>query len=77
MRGGVVPGSGNSDTVPAMLTPGEVVISKPAVEMFGLSNLLKLNRACRGKSNKPMLKTMVDSMQMRCSCLQIIFPLIF
>jgi hypothetical protein len=25
-RGGVVPGQGNSDTVPAMLTPGEFVI---------------------------------------------------
>ena len=37
-RGGVVPGSGNSDTVPAMLTPGEVVISKPAVDIFGLRN---------------------------------------
>ena len=42
-KGGVVPGSGNSDTVPAMLTPGEVVISKPAVDMFGLRNLLRLN----------------------------------
>jgi len=27
-KGGVVPGSGNGDTVPAMLTPGEVVIPK-------------------------------------------------
>ena len=53
-QGGVVPGSGNSDTVPAMLTPGEVVISKPAVDMFGLRNLLRLNNAV-GKSNKPSL----------------------
>jgi hypothetical protein len=28
--GGVVPGSGNTDTVPAMLTPGEFVINKKA-----------------------------------------------
>ena len=50
--GGIVPGSGNSDTVPAMLTPGEVVISKPAVDMFGLRNLLRLNNAA-GKTNRP------------------------
>ena len=54
-RGGVVPGSGNSDTVPAMLTPGEVVISKPAVDMFGLRNLLGLNRAA-GSSSKPTMR---------------------
>ena len=51
-QGGVVPGSGNSDTVPAMLTPGEVVISKPAVDMFGLRNLLRLNNTA-GKTNRP------------------------
>ena len=54
-RGGVVPGTGNSDTVPAMLTPGEVVISKPAVDMFGLRNLLGLNRAA-GSSSKPTMR---------------------
>ena len=58
-RGGVVPGSGNSDTVPAMLTPGEVVISKPAVDMFGLRNLLGLNRAA-GSSNKPTMRSGVS-----------------
>ena len=58
-RGGVVPGSGNSDTVPAMLTPGEVVISKPAVDMFGLRNLLGLNRAA-GSSNKPAMRSGVS-----------------
>ena len=42
--GGFVFGSGNTDSVPAMLTPGEVVISKPAVQRIGASNLLKLNR---------------------------------
>ena len=54
-KGGLVPGRGNSDTVPAMLTPGEVVISKPAVDMFGLQNLLNLNREA-GKSNKSKFK---------------------
>ncbi len=48
--GGIVPGSGSNDTVPAMLTPGEVVISKPAVDKFGLSNLLAINAAAGAKS---------------------------
>jgi hypothetical protein len=30
--GGLVPGSGNKDTVPAMLTPGEFVVTKDTVE---------------------------------------------
>jgi phage-related protein len=33
--GGVVPGSGNRDTVPAMLTPGERILSKQQVAQFG------------------------------------------
>ena len=46
--GGFVFGSGNTDSVPAMLTPGEVVISKPAVQRIGASNLLNLNRKFGG-----------------------------
>jgi TP901 family phage tail tape measure protein len=42
--GGYVPGSGNRDTVPAMLTPGEFVIRKKAVEKIGVSSLSRLNR---------------------------------
>ena len=53
--GGLVPGFGNTDSVPAMLTPGEVVISKPAVEKYGAINLLNLNKAV-GSSNKPKIK---------------------
>ena len=53
-KDGLVPGAGNQDTVPAMLTPGEVVISKPAVEKFGASNLLRLNENV-GKKNKPRI----------------------
>ena len=34
-RGGVVPGTGNSDTVPAMLTPGERILSKAQVAKLG------------------------------------------
>lgn len=33
--GGIIPGQGNTDTVPAMLTPGEFVIRKQVVEKFG------------------------------------------
>ena len=33
--GGQVPGSGSGDTVPAMLTPGEFVMSKGAVQQYG------------------------------------------
>ena len=31
-KGGEVPGTGDKDTVPAMLTPGEFVMSKGAVQ---------------------------------------------
>jgi TP901 family phage tail tape measure protein len=33
-----------SDTIPAMLTPGEFVIRRPAVRGFGVENLEKINR---------------------------------
>ena len=46
--GGYVPGVGNSDTVPAMLTPGEFVIRKKAVESIGVSNLHKMNKYAGG-----------------------------
>jgi hypothetical protein len=41
--GGTVPGSGNSDTVPAMLTPGEFVVRKAIVARFGADNFARLN----------------------------------
>lgn len=43
-RGGSVPGTGNRDTVPAMLQPGEFVIRKSAVQAFGAGNLSKINK---------------------------------
>ena len=43
-EGGPVPGSGDSDSVPAMLTPGEFVISKPAVRSVGEGFLNFVNR---------------------------------
>jgi len=49
-RGGVVPGVGNSDTVPAMLQPGEFVIRKKAVETIGAGNLQRMNKYGGGGS---------------------------
>ena len=41
--GGNVPGSGNKDTVPAMLTPGEFVMNKVSTAKIGVQNLMKMN----------------------------------
>ena len=43
-QGGVVPGIGNQDTVPAMLTPGEFVVKKDVVGVLGLPFFERLNR---------------------------------
>ena len=53
-KGGSVPGSGNSDTVPAMLTPGEFVMSKGAVLQYGVDTLSNMNAAAGG-TNRPTL----------------------
>ena len=42
-RGGFVPGSGNRDTVPAMLSPGEFVIKKSSVNKMGAGTLEAMN----------------------------------
>ena len=42
-RGGLVPGTGNRDTVPAMLAPGEFVIRKSSVNKMGAGNLAAMN----------------------------------
>lgn len=41
--GGLVPGAGNRDTVPAMLTPGEFVVRKSAVNSVGTGALGQIN----------------------------------
>lgn len=41
--GGMVPGTGNRDTVPAMLTPGEFVIRKSSVKKLGADKLQAMN----------------------------------
>ena len=43
--GGGVPGSGNTDTVPAMLTPGEFVMRKSAVQKYGLGFMRAINNS--------------------------------
>ena len=41
--GGFVPGTGNRDTVPAMLTPGEFVVKREAVQKYGVDTLSSMN----------------------------------
>ena len=47
-KGGTVPGSGNKDTVPAMLTPGEFVMTKGAVQKYGINTLAGMNSSAKG-----------------------------
>jgi hypothetical protein len=55
-RGGIVPGGGpNKDTVPAMLAPGEFVMSRGAVQKFGSSTLNAMN-TMGGGSGRPTFK---------------------
>jgi len=49
-QGGEVPGQGNTDTVPAMLTPGEFVLTKDAVNQVGADTLYGMNAAAGGTS---------------------------
>jgi hypothetical protein len=43
MQGGMFPSLG-SDTIPAMLTPGEFVVRRPAVREIGVDNLQRMNQ---------------------------------
>ena len=53
-KGGQVPGKGDKDTVPAMLTPGEFVMSKGAVNKFGAGTLAGMNAAGGGSNSATM-----------------------
>ena len=46
--GGFVPGRGNTDTVPAMLQPGEFVIKKSSAQKLGAGNLHAMNKYAAG-----------------------------
>jgi len=53
-KGGKVRGQGDRDTVPAMLTPGEFVMSKGAVQQYGVDTMESMNAAAGG-TNIPVL----------------------
>ena len=53
--GGEVPGQGTGDTVPAMLEPGEFVMSKGAVDQIGVDQLEQMN-AEGGGTNQPIMR---------------------
>ena len=55
-KGGQVPGKGEGDTVPAMLTPGEFVMSKGAVDQIGVGNLMAMNKGGGGTNKPKMMK---------------------
>ena len=55
-KGGKVPGSGTGDTVPAMLTPGEFVMSKGAVDQIGTDKLMAMNKAGGGTNIPKLMK---------------------
>ena len=55
-EGGMVPGKGpNKDTMPAMLAPGEFVMSRGAVQKYGAGMLGSMN-AAGGGTNRPIKK---------------------
>ena len=55
-KGGKVPGKGTGDTVPAMLTPGEFVMSKGAVDQIGTDKLMAMNKAGGGTNIPKLMK---------------------
>lgn len=62
-RGGVVPGTGDRDTVPAMLQPGEFVLRKSAVKAIGTDALHSANRFAGGglvNQNKVGIASLYD-----------------
>jgi len=59
LGGPIVPGSGNNDTVPAMLTPGEFVINKQATQ----ANLPLLHAINNGKIVNKNKGGMIDGIQ--------------
>ena len=64
--GGLVQGQGSGDTVPAMLTPGEFVLSKSAVQSIGVNTASQINTGQGGgvtvNISAPLIdETVVDS----------------
>ncbi|NCA30862.1 MAG: hypothetical protein EBS93_09115 [Chitinophagia bacterium] len=59
-KGGMVPGNGGGDTVPAFLEGGEIVINRKAVQKYGASNLLGINRYAKGGISKAVVSRVID-----------------
>ena len=55
-QGGQVPGSGNSDSVSAKLTPGEFVVSAPAVQQWGADTFAAMNAMGGGGNTGSILR---------------------
>lgn len=68
-RGGLVPGHGSGDRVPALLEPGEFVLTKSTVQRVGIPAIASLNR--RGGGGTEMLdKTKVAGLRAMSSSLR-------
>jgi hypothetical protein len=52
--GGNIPGEGNQDTVPAMLTPGEYVINKKSAQAIGYGALNRMNKVSKFANGGPV-----------------------
>ena len=61
-EGGFVSGQSGIDKIPAMLTDGEFVMSRGAVQQFGLDTLLAMN-AAGGGTNRPRVVSGVSFAQ--------------
>jgi hypothetical protein len=60
-QGGIARGT---DTVPAMLTPGEFVMSRPAVDSFGLGNMRAINNGqMDGLNNSKSLENAIKNLE--------------
>ena len=66
-QGGEVPGQGNTDTVPAMLTPGEFVLTKEAVNRVGADTLYNINAAAGGVGKPSQQKSAKKKKKMKTS----------
>lgn len=60
-KGGTVPGSGKGDKVPALLEPGEVVMSNRAVSRYGRGNLVRMNKYAKGGKPKRGVPNQVNT----------------
>jgi len=69
-RGGMVPGTGNSDTVPAMLQPGEFVIKKSSVGSIGAGTLEAMNNNRMNNGGEPTLRSSLETSQKQGQCVK-------